>query len=263
MENERNNSAPHRATDRTLRAIEYVASSQSGRTFSQIVEHLNAPKSSIHPILRTLCEHGFLLYGPQTRLYKTGVRLFECGYSFLEQTDVLELIRDQMRLIVGVCSETCHFGILVGGDVLYLLKIDSPEPIRLYSSVGRRLPAYATGIGKALLSDHTLTMLKKLYPEGLIPVTPNTITSFDVLAEQLAAVRAMGLSYESEESDQHVRCVGVPIRKNGHIIAAVSITLPLFRAGEEKIHLIGALLQNARDRIEHIVSERDVDFNQM
>ena len=65
-----------------------------------------------------------------------------------------------MRLIVGVCSETCHFGILVGGDVLYLLKIDSPEPIRMYSSGGRRLPAYATGIGKALLSDYTLPMLK-------------------------------------------------------------------------------------------------------
>ena len=231
MENERDQGAPHRATDRTLRAIEYVASSEAGRTFSQIASHLNAPKSSIHPILRTLSERGFLRYNAQTRVYKTGVRMFECGYSFLEQTDILDMIRNEMRLIVGVCYETCHFGILVGGDVLYLLKIDSPEPIRLYSSVGRRLPAYATGLGKALLSDYTLAMLKKLYPDGLKPVTANTITSFDMLAGQLAAVRETGLSYESEESDQHVRCVGKPIRKNGQAIAAVRVTVPLFRAG--------------------------------
>jgi len=263
MEGERDQCAPHRATDRTLRAIEYVAASPSGCTFTQIVEHLNAPKSSIHPILRTLCERGFLMYSAQTRLYKTGVRMFECGYSYLEQTDILDLIREQMRLIVDVCSETCHFGILEGGEVLYLLKIDSPEPIRLYSSVGRRLPAYATGVGKALLADYTLPMLKKLYPDGLKPLTANTIVNFDRLADQLTAAREKGLSYESEESDQHVRCVGVPIRKNGKVAAAVSVAVPLFRADEEKIKLIGALLQNARDRIEHIISERDVDFHQM
>ena len=62
-------------------------------------------------------------------------------------------------------------------------------------------------------------------------MTVSTITSFDVLAEQLAQVRETGLSYESEESDQHVRCVGKPIRKNGQAIAAVRVTVPLFRAG--------------------------------
>jgi DNA-binding IclR family transcriptional regulator len=263
MDGERDHGAPHRATDRTLRAIEYVAASQAGRTFSQIVEHLNAPKSSIHPILKTLCEHGFLMYSAQARVYKTGVRLFECGYSYLEQTDVLDLIRDQMQLIVDGCKETCHFGVLEGGDVLYLLKIDSPEPIRLYSSVGRRLPAYATGVGKALLSNHTPDMLKKLYPDGLRPVTEHTIASFEALSGQLASVRETGLSYESEESDQHVRCVGAPVFKNGQVIAAVSVALPVFRADEEKIARIGALLKNAREKIERIVTERDVNFHQL
>ena len=94
MENERDHGAPHRATDLTLRAIVYMAESQVGRTFSQIVEHMGAPKSSIHPILRTLTERGFLRYNAQIRVYKTGVRMFECGYCFLEQTDVLDLIRN-------------------------------------------------------------------------------------------------------------------------------------------------------------------------
>ncbi len=260
MENGRDRGAPHRAADRTIRAIEYVAASPSGRTFSQIVEHLDAPKSSIHPILRTLCERGFLMVSPDTRLYRTGARLFECGNSYLEQTDALALIRGQMRRIVDACSETCHFGILEGGDVLYLLKIDSPEPIRMYSSVGRRLSAYATALGKALLSDHTPAMLKALYPEGLKPVTDRTVVHMDELAAQLAAVRETGLSYESEESDQHVRCVGAPIRKDGRIVAAVSVSVPLFRAEEEKMRFIGDLLRNARARIEGIVAERDALF---
>jgi IclR family KDG regulon transcriptional repressor len=261
MEAENSRSAPHRATDRMLRIIEHVAASPSGCTFTQIVEKLDAPKSSVHPIVRTLCQRGFLMYCAQSRAYKTGIRAFECGYSYLEQTDSMELIRDQMRLIVDVCGETCHLGILEGGDVLYLLKIDSSEPIRLHSSVGRRIPAYATGLGKALLVDYSLPMLKKLYPDGLKPVTENTLLSFEALFGQLSLAREEGIAYESEESERHIRCAGVPIRKNGRVMAAISIAAPMFRADDERMRLFGSLLKNARDKIERIVAGRDIDMH--
>ena len=62
-------------------------------------------------------------------------------------------IVDIMQTVVDGCGETCHFGILSGGDVLYLAKVNSPQAIRMYSMTGRRLPAYSTAIGKALLRD--------------------------------------------------------------------------------------------------------------
>lgn len=70
-----------------------------------------------------------------------------------------------MKAIVNQCAEICQFGILEHSDVLYLAKVDSPEPIRLSSSIGKRLPAYCTSLGKALLCEFSKEELQELYPE--------------------------------------------------------------------------------------------------
>ena len=114
-------------------------------------------------------------------------------------------IVDIMQTVVDGCGETCHFGILSGGDVLYLAKVNSPQAIRMYSMTGRRLPAYSTAIGKALLRDYTPAQLKALYPEGLKALTPNTITDLGILYSQLLEIRAEGFAYEVEESNENIR----------------------------------------------------------
>ena len=91
----------------------------------------------------------------------------------------MEEIKTIMTNMVNVCSETCHYAILIEGDVLYLQKIDSPEPIRMFSSIGKRLPAYGTGLGKALLMDHNMDQLRSLYPNGLKKLTKNTASSVE------------------------------------------------------------------------------------
>ena len=105
-----------------------------------------------------------------------------------------------MHDIVSVCHETCHLGSLKNGDVYYLKKVETPLRSRTVTVEGRSLPAYATGVGKALLADYQLPQLKALYYDGLYPLTEHTITDFRLLADQLAEIRASGFAYECEES---------------------------------------------------------------
>lgn len=80
-----------------------------------------------------------------------------------------------MTNIVNSCSETCQLGILDNNEVLYIGKVDSPEPIRLISYVGKKIPANCTGLGKALLCDFDKEKLISLYPDGLKVLQKNQL----------------------------------------------------------------------------------------
>lgn len=251
----------HRTTGRILDTLEILAENSNGYTLSEICKLIGAPKSTMLPILQTLLKRRFLSLDPNSNKYHIGLACFQVGSSYLDNFNVIEEIQNELRNIANVCMETCHFGILVEGEVLYLNKIDSSKPIRMISTIGKKVPAYATAIGKALLIDHDLSELYKLYPGGLKPLTEKTITDFKTLAEQLQKARIDGFTYEIEESNQHIRCLAVPVRKNNQIIAALSVAIPTFRYTEEKYELIKNLLFNAKSKIEMLLKNIEVDFS--
>lgn len=252
----------HRPTLRVLNLLQAVASHAQGLTLTEISELAGSPKSSLFPIVHTLVEEGYLVLRPNSSRYTLGIKMFELGQCFLEQVDLFTEIKTEMHHIVNVCSETCHFGILEGSDVLYLHKDDSLEPIRMFSSVGKRLPAYGTGLGKALLSDCDADDLRRLYPNGLKPLTEHTITDLQVLAAQMEQIRASGVAYEKEESNLLIQCVAVPVKKSGRIVAALSIAVPVFRATDEKMELCKGLVINARKKIERLLESMEINFYQ-
>ena len=151
----------HRSTSRVLDILELVAEHPSEYNLTDISNLMEAPKSSLYPILYTLTARHFLALDNNGR-YKVDFSLYQVGNSYLSQLNFLDEVEKILTNMTNVCMETSHFGILKGGDVLYLKKIDSPEPIRMTSRVGMRIPAYGTAIGKALLMDTEFLELKRL-----------------------------------------------------------------------------------------------------
>lgn len=255
-------SREHRSTARVLDTLAYIAcGGRRGYTLTEICRQLDAPKSSMVPILHTLAERHYLSMDPESGRYTIGAAAFQIGNAYLENFDAMNEISRELQSITDVCSETSWFATLRGGEAFYIAKADSPEPIRMVAAVGHSLPAYSTGIGKALLADHSVSDLHRLYPQGLRPLTPATITDFDILADQLAEVRETGFSHETEESSQYIRCLAVPLRKNGAILAAISVAVPVFRYTDEKEALIRLLLKNAKQRLEQTFQKVNVSFD--
>ncbi len=244
----------HRSTARVLSILQLVARNQDGYTLSKLAELLEAPKGSIFPILQTLKEYHFLLFDDKTGIYQIGPMAFQVGMSFINRDGSLKFVEEKISRIVDQCLETVHFAILDKGDVVYLLKKDSPQAIRMISMVGKTLPAYGTGIGKALLMDYSLEELKKIYPDGLEKLTYNTIVDFDKLYEELKSFRKDDVSYEYEESNMDVQCVAVAVRKESKIIAAVSVAIPIFRCDDKKIENIREILLNTKRELEEYFS---------
>jgi DNA-binding IclR family transcriptional regulator len=246
----------HRSTSRVLDVFELIYNLPEvniGYTLTEIASLLDVPKSSLSPIMQTLLSRGYLAQDPLTARFRIGAMLYTVGNAYVSRGGFNKDVRQVMEGVVHKVSETCHFAELNGGEVYYLLKIDSPEAIRMFSAPGRRLPAYATGLGKALLSNKGREELQKLYPSGLYAVTPHTVTSLDVLERQLEAVRKTGFAFEAEESTLYIRCVAVPILSGAAVRYALSVAVPVFRYSEEKERQICESLKEAKEKIESVL----------
>lgn len=256
------NKSMHRTTLRILEIMESISKHPSQYNLSELSSMLDIPKSTLSPILYTLVKKEYLSQDAQQK-YAVGLSAYRMGQSFLERFHFLTEVERIISAITEVCMETCHFAVLSGGDVLYLKKVDSPQPVRMVSSVGNRLPAYTTSLGKALLLDMTLPQLKALYPDGLKKITANTITDFEELYAQLEQGRREGFTYEVEESNEYIRCIAIPIHQNGRVIAAVSVATPIFRYDEEKANLIRALLKDAQKKLELLLATLGIEMEQL
>ena len=240
----------HRSLARALDILELCSLNGSGYTLTQLSQHLGIAKGSISPLLHTLRDRG----------YRIGRMAFRIGNTYLDEASALREIYRLMHDIVSVCHETCHLGSLKNGDVYYLKKVETPLRSRTVTVEGRSLPAYATGVGKALLADYQLPQLKALYYDGLYPLTEHTITDFRLLADQLAEIRASGFAYECEESTRGIRCIGVPLRKSGKVVAALSVAFPLERYSDAAAASARQALDEARRQIERMLCSVELQF---
>ncbi len=250
----------HRSLARALDILELCGTCSTGYTLSQLSHKLQAPKSSLFPLVHTLKNRGYLILDPSTQRFHIGSMAFHVGNHYIAGDTIMGEIEYIMQEVVNTCNVTSYFGSLKGGEVFYIKQVQPSAPFLMTATEGRTLPAYATGIGKALLLDHTLPMLTSLYYEGLYALTENTITDFFTLSNQLARMRVEGFAHEEEESTPQVRCIAVPIRKQGQILAALSAALAVTDYSCEKERLIQKSLDQARSRIESLICKLDIVF---
>ncbi len=240
----------HKPTARVLDILELLASDTSGFTLTEIASAIQAAKGTIFPVIRTLCQRKFILQDPATGKYHIGISAFCVGESYATDKSVMQFFQEEMHSIVDQVGEICQLGILDKGEVLYIAKEDNQEAIRLISHVGKRLPAYCTALGKALLSEYSIDKIEEFYPHGLKPMTEHTITSFLRMDKELHEIRRTHLAHEHEECTNYLSCIAIPLKSEGHVVAALSVSVPTFRMSEGKAKQIEDVLLYEKKKIE-------------
>ena len=246
-----NNNSQHRSTERVVLILEFLTETEnSGKTLTEIANYLNAPKSSILPILRTLVSYGYLHYNPIVMQYFLGYKLYEIGTKYVGDSNMDDVIFQVMYNFAVANNITLILGELIAGDVLGVQRVDSFEKLRFYRAVGRRIPAYADAVGKILLAEKSDADVMRLYPEGLTPITPKTITNPSVLFEDLDTIRQTGVAVSNEESTLYVRSVAVPIKKHDVTCYGLEICISIFDYTEEKERKLLYELYELKGKIE-------------
>ena len=251
----------HNPTLRVIRILELINNTEEGLTNAEISQKLEIPKSTLSPILNTL-ELTSILEKNDKGCYIASFKLFQLGLSYSGHLDALSMIRKQMEIIVKEVSEIVQFGILIDDMVLYLEKVNSFDNIEIVSSVGKKIPAVYTALGKALLSRYSDKDISKMYKNyKFVKYTENSIDSLEQLLIEINGVRENGYAKENKEFTLNTSCIAVPIRESGIIKGAMSVTYPVFRATPNKeSHIINALLEQ-KNIIEDIIKIQNLKLD--
>ncbi|WP_327580473.1 IclR family transcriptional regulator [Nonomuraea sp. NBC_00507] len=157
--------------------------------------------------------------------YRLGTRLFDMGARVYGPTSLVlrERLLPYLADLYELTHETVHLAVLHDTGIVYINKIHGHRPARCPSQIGARLPAYCTGVGKALLAfDHDAA--EAAIAEGLAPRTGSTLTDPAHFRAELRRIRVDGVAYDRQEAVPGLVCVAVPIMNGaGRPVAALSV----------------------------------------
>lgn len=191
-------------------------------------------KSNVHRLLSTLTALGYVRKVDVSQ-YEPTLRMWEIGQHVYAGFGIVRTARPHMRRLVDMTGETAHLAIFDQIEIVYLDKIESPNPVRAYTAIGDRAPAYCTASGKALLAYQEAAVIEAV-ARTIKANTPTTIKTFAALRQEMEFVRKRGFATNLGEFQPNVAGLAAPIR-NGHgeVIAAVGIAGPLDRLRPRKV----------------------------
>jgi DNA-binding IclR family transcriptional regulator len=241
---------PVKSAYRALDVLEALADGPASP--SELARLLEIPKSSLHGLLRTLSERGWVTAADGGARFRLGLRALQVGTQFVDEDDVVARVAPTLDELAAATGETVQHARLDGDEVVYLAKRDSPHPVRLISRIGSRLPAHATALGKALLAARDDDTVRAVLRFPLPSLTGRTLTGWERLVEDLAATRERGFAVDDGEATDGLRCFAVavpPDRRHQQQppTDAVSVSVPSFRLDEQReAELVRALLDQQR-----------------
>ncbi|MFJ5995916.1 IclR family transcriptional regulator C-terminal domain-containing protein [Streptomyces sp. NPDC092370] len=165
------------------------------------------------------------LVAPAGRTFTLTPRVLSLGFPPLSRTSLPEIAQPHLADLTSRIHESTSLAVLSdsGEEIQYTARVATARVMSVNITVGTRLPAHATALGRVLLADAPKDALR---PESLRAYTPHTITEQRTLEKVLTSVRSQGYALVDEELEDGLRSIAVPIRdRSGRVVAALNTAM--------------------------------------
>jgi len=209
------------------------------------------PKTTVHRMLLTLQDLGYVSQSPKKRLYKATTKFFELGQSVMQNSGLIDIAHPHMAELSILAGESVNLGILNGIDAVCIDKVEGQSPLKVDQPIGSRYPAYFSGYGKACLAflpeEERASLLDSI---DIVPVTDKSLKTVDAIEKDLEQIRTKGYALDDEEGLIGIRCIAAPIFDHSKkVVAAISIAAPSQRFVKKKIPSMAKLVMKTADKI--------------
>jgi len=211
--------------------LAHVARASPSVSLAALSAAVSLPKPTAHRLVGLLERVGLVSKDPLTRRYAVGAALVEIGFDALRSAPGHRNRQLLLERLSEKLGETVNLGVLSGGEVLYLDRVEASWPLRMDFKPGSRVPLHCTANGKLFLAYAAAPARQRLLRGlRLVPLTSRTITSRAKLMTELATIRRRGWSEDDEEFLAGVCCLAVPVRdRRGGLIAGLAVSAPSAR----------------------------------
>jgi len=197
-------------------------------SLADLARAVGLTRSSAFRIAYTLAELGYLVRDEASKSYRLGPRVLGLGFAYLASIEIVEIAQPHLVALRDRTQCSAHLAVLDGAEIVYVARHADQKALTSHIQVGSRLPAHATSMGRAILSqlsaDDVRARFKGLPLEAFSKVTATTL---DDLIAQLARDRAQGYVLSRSNFERGIASVAAPIfDAQGAVTAAINITTP-------------------------------------
>jgi IclR family pca regulon transcriptional regulator len=235
---------------RGLAVIEGFQDRPDGVTVGDVAARTGLSRASVRRLLITLERLGYASHnGPVYRLTSRALRL---GFSFLSSNSLATLALPVLQEISAVIHESSSLSMLEGDEIVYLARSATQRVMSVGLSVGSRLPAYCTSMGRVMLANLTKPEIAAyLGRVELQARTPKSIVKKAAFAAELDRVRQQGYAMVDEELELGLRSLAVPVRsRSGKVVAAINTGVQAARStADEMVKRFLPVLREGAERL--------------
>lgn len=225
---------------------------------NQITEFSGLNKSAAQRFTDTLVTLGYLERDPRTRRYRPAIRLLELSYTYLVSDRLAQLAMPVLIDLSRTHKVTSNLCVLMDTDIIFTVRIPQEKASFGSTLVGRKMPAFCTASGNAILSRMPADVVRDILARSVFTAfTEHTVTDPAVIADRIQEARALGYSVLARETQMNVISVAAPIvNAQGTAIAAVQapISLPAWTLDRVRTQ-IAPFVVAAADSISREISE--------
>jgi IclR family pca regulon transcriptional regulator len=213
-----------KSLDRGLAVIKAFSAESPTMTLSGVAEKTGLTRAAARRFLLTLKALGYVSL--QGRQFALQPRVLDLGYSYLSSMPVWDIAERHMEVLVDELHESSSVTVLDGIDIVYVARVPTKRIMQTNLSVGSRLPAYPSSMGRVLLAHLPPSELAAhLERADLKALTSRTITDPDQLRQSLETVRRQGWALVDQELEDGVRSLAAPLlAPGGRVLAAVNVS---------------------------------------
>jgi IclR family pca regulon transcriptional regulator len=220
---------------RGLTVIEAFQDQQNGVTVADVAARTGLSRAAVRRLLITLEMLGYASHtGP---VYRLSTRVLRLGFSFLSSFSLAALAAPVLEQLSESFHESCSLSVLEGDEIVYVARSATKRVMSVGLSIGSRLPAYCTSMGRVLLaalSDAELdAQLQRATP---MVYTPKTIFDKPALRAEIHRVRQQRYALVDEELEMGLRALAVPIvNRAGRTVAAMNTGVHVSRVSQNDL----------------------------
>lgn len=213
---------------------------------SEIATRLSLHKSTVHRLLATLENKGFLIRDVQTEKYRLGFRIWELSANLTHNDDPATVLLPEMERLRDLLEETISLYIRDGSERIRIQAVQSRQPIRRVAPVGARMPLTVGASSKVLVAYADPSVLHEVLYEQEWP----DFVDRDSYLEQLEQIKKQGYATSVEERELGTAAIAAPIfNRNGQLVAAIAASGPSNRLTPEKMKEYAPFIKEAAYRM--------------
>ena len=235
--------------ERGLSVLRCFSAEHPSLTLSEVARLTGLTRATARRLLLTFERLGYMRN--DGRLFELTPLVLDLGYAYISSCKLPDLMQPDMEALSERCNESVSASVLDGHEIVYIARVPTKRIMTIALSLGSRLPAAITSMGRVLLADLPDDELHaRLVAMPVEKRSEHTETDPTRLLGLIRQVRSQGWALVDQELEDGVRSVAAPLRdRSGRAIAAINVSTHAGRVSLEELRgpILQALLESVAE----------------